>query len=269
MSRWRPSKLNCLYVIGDVHGKYEQLKLIFNRILPLRKSDGGQDRLVMLGDYIDRHHDSHKVVDLLIKTKEKYGKQVILLRGNHEVMMLDAIVPSNTSGDYMMWMDNGGEKTLAGYLDRAGEPFDNPYVFPRARVKDMIPIEHLEFFSNTLVNSYETDEFIFAHAGWDPLLTQEQQNAESIWWGNSLLDTAKRLALRDDFIPWGKTITIGHFWKGPIVTDKFMMIDRSHVNELMVVEMRSKQAFTAKDKKEKLIKLDLDDYLIKPKKGTF
>ena len=61
MSKWRPSEKDCLYVIPDIHGAYDLLKLILKQILPLRKSDGGKDHLVLLGDYIDRNIHSIEV----------------------------------------------------------------------------------------------------------------------------------------------------------------------------------------------------------------
>ena len=91
MSKWRPSNLNCLYVIPDIHGAYSLLEKILKRILPLRKSDGGQDKIIFLGDYIDRHVDSHKVLDRIIELKEKYGDSVICLCGNHELMFLEGL----------------------------------------------------------------------------------------------------------------------------------------------------------------------------------
>ena len=79
MSKWRPSEQNCIYVIPDVHGAIDPLNKICDRILPLRKSDGGKDKLIFLGDYIDRHVDSHKVIDFCIELEKKYPHQVIFL----------------------------------------------------------------------------------------------------------------------------------------------------------------------------------------------
>ena len=74
MSKWRPSSEN-IYVIGDIHGKYSALKLILNRILPIRK----QDLLIFLGDYVDRGPDSYNVINELIKLKNKYDNVICLL----------------------------------------------------------------------------------------------------------------------------------------------------------------------------------------------
>ena len=91
MSKWRPSKNSCLYVIPDIHGAYSLLEKILKRILPLRKSGGVQDKIVFLGDFIDRHVDSHLVLDRLIELKKKYGDNVICLWVNHELKFLEGM----------------------------------------------------------------------------------------------------------------------------------------------------------------------------------
>ena len=269
MSKWRPSEKNCLYVIGDIHGKYKQLKLILNRILPLRKSDGGKDMLVFLGDYVDRDFDSHKVIDTLIELKKKYPTQVVFIKGNHEVMMIEGIPISLNSSKYMLWMENGGQETLAGYIKRVNikpdEDFDpfpdrylkNPYLLARNRIADFIPKEHIQFLNETQM-CYETDEYIFAHAGWDPGAKAHEQDNEGLLWGNPLLGTVLKYKSRGIELPWEKTIVIGHYWKGPVIYDKFMMIDVSKDKELMIVELNSREAFIAKPNKSRLVSYSTD-----------
>ena len=252
MSRWRPVPLNCLYVIPDVHGMYRQLRLVLNRILPLRKSDGGLDRLVMLGDYIDRGTRGPDVVDLLIKLKAKYPHQLKLLKGNHEDMILEVIKSSASSDAYMMWMKNGGEETLAAYLKRADITIENPYLFPRDRIKNIIPFEHLDFFSS-LDLYYEDEDFIFVHAGCDPFVPLGQQSTEPFLWDRSLY----RAAYRGYKLPCLRTIVTGHNtnrYGNPLVTEKFMMLDCSYVGNLLVVEMNSMDAFVAKKGKGRLVR---------------
>ena len=51
-----------------------------------------QDKLIYLGDYIDRGPQSYKVIRFLIDLQNKYGKEhVVLLRGNHEDMAIENI----------------------------------------------------------------------------------------------------------------------------------------------------------------------------------
>lgn len=262
MSKWRPAARDCLYVIGDIHGQLNQLRLISKRIFPLRKSDGGKDRLVILGDYIDRLPESHLVVDFLIAAKKKYKNQLILLRGNHEQMLLDAINTSKDSSKYMQWMRNGGEQTLLGYLNRAGEDITNPYEVPRFRVADYIPKEHIEFFKS-LPFYYETDNYIFVHAGCDPTTPMINQSTGEMIWDRELF----QIVIKECVIPkiepdWDKTLITGHNGNKagqPLITKKFMMLDCSYAQKLLVVELNSMEAFEARKDKDRLVKVKLLD----------
>ena len=119
MSKWRPSK-NCLYVIPDIHGAISKLKLICNRILPLRQNINNKDTLLFLGDYIDRQLDSYRVLDFLIDLKSQYPDQTVFLKGNHEQMLLIAankvLGRSYSLQDrqhaYKLWIENGGYQTV-------------------------------------------------------------------------------------------------------------------------------------------------------------
>lgn len=261
LSKWRPAPKSNVYVIGDVHGRYDQLVRIFNRIFPLRKTDGFYDRLIMLGDYVDRHIDSHKVMDLLIKVKKKYGDQITLLRGNHEVMFLQGIIPVNDSAVYRMWMNNGGDATLIGYLKRAGLEMESPFIFPRSSVPRIIPKEHLNFICDDLVDCYLLDDWIFAHAGYDVNKTPEEQDNEDLHWGNYIFSHARMYKKNKRIPPWDKTIVIGHYWKGPFVSEKFIMLDVSSDANIMVAELNSMEAFLSKPNKSRMVKVNLNKVL--------
>ncbi len=256
MSRWRPVPLNCLYVIPDVHGMLCNLKLILNRILPLRKSDGGKDKLVFLGDYIDRNIDSEKVVDILIDLKKIYKNQLIILKGNHEEMFQKAIAQSDNSDDYLLWMNNGGEATLKGYLERAGIAVENPFTYPRSRIIDIIPKEHLDFF-DSLPLYHETDEFIFVHAGCDPNIPLDKQDTQPFLWDRSIhtaLSSGCQLHIPKPIITGHNTIESGR----PLITENYMMLDCSGTGDLMVLELNSMSAFMAYKDNGKLVKYCLE-----------
>jgi len=83
------------FVVGDVHGCCCELKKLIGGM----GIKWGEDRLVLLGDYIDRGEEEHEVLALLQGLVNKYGSsKIIPLRGNHEQMMLDALGNLNTSG---------------------------------------------------------------------------------------------------------------------------------------------------------------------------
>ena len=69
-----------LYAIGDVHGELEKLEELLES-LPL----GEGDRLIFLGDYVDRGRDSFGVIERLIelqfrKSQNKQGLACFKIR---------------------------------------------------------------------------------------------------------------------------------------------------------------------------------------------
>lgn len=269
MSRWRPVKKNCLYIVGDIHGSIDLLKKVCDRILPLRKSDGGKDRLIFLGDYIDRHVDSHKVIDYCIELKKTYHNQVTFLLGNHELMLMQAlniqpgreISLATMSHMYRLWLENGGRSTLFGYQLRNGidsqDGWSDP---PRSKLKELFPKEHLEFF-RSLESYYEDDKHIFVHGGCNPQEPLVNQDVEVLAWDRTLVKIVQNLTQQGlTTLPWDKTVVCGHCVqsdKMPVIADNYMMIDCGSPSRLVVVEMNSRTAFCAYPDKDRLVKFEL------------
>jgi serine/threonine protein phosphatase 1 len=72
--------------------------------------------LVGCGDYIDRGTDSAGVLHLLARLSveaEAAGSRVVLLRGNHEQMLIDALDGSPAMAD--LWQINGGGPALVSF----------------------------------------------------------------------------------------------------------------------------------------------------------
>lgn len=84
-------------VVGDVHGQ----RATFERLLEIVKFDPQSgDRLLMLGDLIDRGPDSDGMLEWLLRD------DVYCIRGNHEQLMLDAL---NGNGYIQeLWTEHNG-----------------------------------------------------------------------------------------------------------------------------------------------------------------
>jgi hypothetical protein len=95
------------YVIGDIHGRYRQLMQL-ERDVPW---DLEKDKIVFLGDLIDRGEAIPEAVDEVIRLKS-INANVITIRGNHEQMLLDCL----DLGD-LVWLlpENGGQATIEQY----------------------------------------------------------------------------------------------------------------------------------------------------------
>lgn len=147
-----------LLAIGDVHGCYDQFRILIEDRIKIMKSD----RIVLLGDYIDRGPRSREVTDYIIDLLEK-GFDVIPLIGNHESMMLASV----ESELYMSnWFMNGGYETLNSFGVESPDRLDKKY---------------LEFFTN-LSYYYIQDQVIFVHAGFnDEISNPLEDNYQMIW----------------------------------------------------------------------------------------
>jgi hypothetical protein len=73
-----------LVVIGDIHGDYGALNTILSKINYKRYLSDDHNKLVFLGDYIDRGRRSPEVLYAVCFLKARFPQSVILIRGNHE-----------------------------------------------------------------------------------------------------------------------------------------------------------------------------------------
>lgn len=212
------------YVIGDIHGCLDELACLLET-LPLEPSD----RLVFLGDYVDRGPDSKGVVSYLIEWLSKGAQEAVFLKGNHEDMFLSYL---GLPGKYgQMFLFNGGAATLASYgvTPRGGSPEE---------ALSLIPRSHLEFFRE-LKTYYVMEPFLCVHAGIQPLKPLSEQAEQDLLW------------IRDEFIlnphnlPY--TVLFGHTPRREVLFDLPYKIglDTGLVfgNELTCLEVHEKVLF--------------------------
>lgn len=166
-----------LISIGDIHGCSSILQVILKGIDPQP-----EDTIVFLGDCINRGSDSKGVIDQIIALKEKCHVETIC--GNHEEMLLGAF--QGGKSDHNFWCRFGGDKTLASY------GVDNVKHIPR---------EHLLFIANC-VDYFETDDFIFVHAGCSVDLPLNENSVDVLRWNKLDHETPPHIS--------GKTVVCGH-----------------------------------------------------------
>ena len=68
-------------IVGDVHGQFYDLHGILKKE---HRPEFLNEKLLFLGDYVDRGPYGPEIVLLLYTLKQKYPDNVFLLRGNHE-----------------------------------------------------------------------------------------------------------------------------------------------------------------------------------------
>ena len=176
-----------LYAIGDLHGCAATL----DRLLAHLALTPG-DRVVFIGDYVDRGPDSPGVLERLLgmeaEAEAGRGPRCVFLRGNHDQMLLDYV--DGVPDAYELWRINGGMATLAGYMGNG---------------RLLIPEAHVEFLRRTAL-VHEEEGFVFVHAGLDP----RKSVAENLAHPDPRVFLWTRAHLDADLGRWELPVVCGH-----------------------------------------------------------
>ena len=149
---------NRLFAVGDIHGCSDAFQKLVENEIEIKKSD----KLILLGDYIDRGFQSKEVVDYIIDLQHK-GFDIVPLMGNHEAMLLDTI---DNKEHISRWIWNGGNKTLESFGVNSLEDLDQLY----------------KSFFKTLQYYYSFNDFLFVHAGFnDEIINPFSDKYQMIW----------------------------------------------------------------------------------------
>ncbi|MBL9094720.1 MAG: serine/threonine protein phosphatase [Planctomycetaceae bacterium] len=146
--------------IGDIHGCFTALETLAG-FVPF----GDKDRIVTLGDYVNRGPDTRSVIEWMLANHAT--RDLIPLRGNHELMMSAA---RRSSRHYDEWLQCGGQATLDSYA-----PFGTASV-------DDIPKAHWKFLDEACRPYFETKSHFFVHANVYPDCSLEEQPDYMLFW---------------------------------------------------------------------------------------
>lgn len=112
-----------IYVMSDIHGNIDA----FRKNLELIDMKNENNKLILLGDYLDRNnYEDIRVLKVIIELQKKYNTRVVALMGNHEIYLL--------------------------------EDYQNKKIFVEPEIINWV---------KTLPYYYETENQIFVHAGID------------------------------------------------------------------------------------------------------
>lgn len=158
-----------IFAVSDIHSFYTPL------IEALESAGYDQNNpdhlLIVCGDIFDRGDESFKVLKFL---KSIPRERRILIRGNHEYLLRDAI---NREKFYDHDYHNGTVKTIT---DLTGYDYYDSFICPEFICEDFKGHKILEWiFSDEWQDYYETDNFIFVHS-WIPLIAKDNLPAQYI-----------------------------------------------------------------------------------------
>lgn len=163
-----------IYAMSDIHGELD----CFKQALQVVDLDDSQNQLILLGDYINRGEKSCETVYYVKQLQERYPSQVIVLRGNHEDMLLEQL----ESNYFVQDLDVAELKkflTEQEWLALFTAYNQQPEQLLKALIQTIKANHHsLLNWLDKLPYFYETDKQIFVHAGID-------EEADEFWkWGS-------------------------------------------------------------------------------------
>lgn len=206
--------MNKLFAVGDIHGHFTELTALFETLTTGAGLQPDTDTVVFLGDYVDAGPSTREVVEQLMEWDERYPHWRFL-KGNHEDLMLDALVYNfKKYGDYYIWWSQGGRATARSYLPPDASAYERAIMQPR----EYIPPRHLEWLNNRPL-THEQNGYVFVHAGFAPRIGLAGQTEEDMLW------------IRERFVnsDWdfdGKRVVFGHTpFEEPLVMPNKIGID--------------------------------------------
>lgn len=171
-----------IYVMSDIHGEKKKFDSVMEKI-----NLTSDDKLYILGDVIDRGNDSIQILLELMKMKN-----VTVLLGNHELMMLNAITPPDNFRAIKLWYHNYGSVTHNTFLE----------LTPEIQTKIKNFISQMPLSIEITVND---KKYILVHGA--PIELQYRMYTKFV--PEREYVTWERLN-PDDIMPKGKTVIFGH-----------------------------------------------------------
>jgi serine/threonine protein phosphatase 1 len=155
------------YAIGDVHGEAERLKKLHDFIVEDIARHNAPACVIHLGDLVDRGPDSRGVIETVMAFEHRQtdALQVRTLYGNHEEMMVEAVVKPGYDA-IRHWAGNGGYAAMRSYAAAAGKDIETMSV---SEMLDVIDMKHIAWLRRLpTIHKDEARKLVFVHAGIDP-----------------------------------------------------------------------------------------------------
>lgn len=146
---------NMKFVIGDIHGEVTKLQKLIRELKKL-----GIDKLIFIGDYLDKGENSKATLDYLQGLSKKY--HCIFLLGNHEYFWIKFA----ENGEYReAILKYGGKKTMKDF---------NIIKLRSEQAKKQLYYPYKDFFDGLKKYAWEKGFFI-SHSGINPDLVNVSQ----------------------------------------------------------------------------------------------
>lgn len=169
-----------VYVISDLHGYYDLFIKLLEKI-----SFSEFDLLYIIGDVCDRGPDSLKILFYI-----QEHDNIILIKGNHEYMMQEALYYGVYYDDidypskaFKLWIANGGNTTMENireYLQKDKLKHEDYRVVRSAFLKNLY--EYLNNLPEYIEIKVNDQSYVLVHAGIDVKRPLDKQDLDTLLW---------------------------------------------------------------------------------------
>ena len=173
-----------VWAVGDIHGHLGTFRALVHRL-----KLGDEDRIICLGDMIDRGPDSAGLIEFI-----RSDNRIICLKGNHELMALSSLQEDGVVELWQPWLARGGRSTWGSYIVQAeGDLYEAKRLF----ADDLMWMDNLP-------NHIVLDKLRLVHAGYDPRMPLDSQGDKELLW------IRKRFYEHEYAIDPYRTVIFGH-----------------------------------------------------------
>lgn len=166
-----------LFVIGDIHGRYNALVEVIEK----SGFDKDRDELVILGDVVDGGFQAKECIEYLLTIPNR-----VFVIGNHDVWVRDWFL---TGREDPLWVHQGGHATMVSYgMNRKN-----------------VPQSHIDFIRTGILYTVNSSGRIYVHGGFDPGIPLEDNPSDRFLWDRDIIQYAKHRP-----IPRYTHVYIGH-----------------------------------------------------------
>ncbi|HUD29972.1 MAG TPA: metallophosphoesterase [Novosphingobium sp.] len=166
-----------VYAVGDIHGRAD----LFERLIHTIERDdaargAAHTTVVLLGDLIDRGHDSAAVVDQARQWATR--REVEFIKGNHEEMLLVSRTDVEALRSFLRF---GGLETILSYGVDAETAMSVEIEDLQRLMNEAIPQEDFDFLDG-FDKMLRIGDYVFVHAGVRPDTPLEFQSGRDCRW---------------------------------------------------------------------------------------
>lgn len=232
-----------LFALSDIHGRPIKLKDFIDLGFDISNEN---HHIILLGDYFDRYPNNPMVLKFCLDLKAKIKERAHFLYGNHDDYLQRFVNEIYNQADkigetikldpdlMMRWSRNGGQITIRQLFGGIKRP-------AKLTLKKLEKLKKIQEFLDLLEPYFETNHYIFTHAGinaqrdidfWDrELIFSTNPTTKTIVAGHTTFDSLLKQA---DLIKVAGPLNIGSMVVNSKLNNKVNLIDNGQGNNIVV-----------------------------------